>query len=246
MIIEINLWNYQHPRMTDESKPVELEPSNDELEMVKYLEISNNQQEVNEVYQDKSSQESSLSIELESDKNLADAKSETDLVIIGDRNKTKHDLAQEYGFNEEQIGIFEDTFQIFDKDCDGFITLCEIRTVMNSLGFYPGDELIRKSIQDVDYDNSGTVDFEEFIGMMAKFRKSKQEMDDELREIFKIFDRNQDGFIDSTELKDVLNRLGENITDEEVMEMIKEADVDGDKMVSYNEFRSILCDNRQR
>lgn len=113
--------------------------------------------------------------------------------------------------------------------------------------------------------DSGTVDFEEFIGMMAKFRKGKQEMDDELREIFKIFDRNQDGFIDSTELKDVLNRLGENITDEEVMEMIKEADVDGDKMVSYNgrkililiiyifhyfvfflEFRSILCDNRQR
>lgn len=99
---------------------------------------------------------------------------------------------------------------------------------------------------------------------MAKFRKSKQEMDDELREIFKIFDRNQDGFIDSSELKDVLIRLGENITDDEVMEMIKEADMDGDKMVSYNgilsyffikisflnkilkEFRSILCDSKPK
>lgn len=88
--------------------------------------------------------------------------------------------------------------------------------------------------------DSGTVDFEEFIGMMAKFRKSKQEMDDELREIFKIFDRNQDGFIDCNELKDVLIRLGENITDDEVMEMIKEADIDGDKMVSYNGILTFL------
>ncbi|CAF0810181.1 unnamed protein product [Brachionus calyciflorus] len=166
--------------------------------------------------------------------------------LTGNRNKTKHELAQGYGFNEDQIGIFEDTFQIFDKDCDGFITLIEIRTVMNSLGFFPGDDLIRKSIQDIDNDNSGTVDFEEFICMMSKFRKTAKELDDELKEIFKIFDKNKDGFIDYAELKDVLVRLGENITDDEVMDMIKEADVDGDKKVSYNEFRSILCDNKAR
>lgn len=49
--------------------------------------------------------------------------------------------------------VFEETFQIFDKDCDGFITLVEIRTVMNALGFYPGDDIIRKSIQDIDNDS---------------------------------------------------------------------------------------------
>ncbi len=38
-------------------------------------------------------------------------------------------------------------------------------------------------------------------------------MEEELMEIFKIFDKNQDGFIDNEELKDVLIRLGENITD---------------------------------
>ena len=51
--------------------------------------------------------------------------------------------------------------------------------------------------------------------MMSKFcqKKTSNELDDELREIFKIFDRNQDGYIDQTELKDVLIRLGEKITD---------------------------------
>jgi Ca2+-binding EF-hand superfamily protein len=50
---------------------------------------------------------------------------------------------------------------------------------------------------------------------MSTFRQinSAKEMEEELMEIFKIFDKNQDGFIDNEELKDVLIRLGENITD---------------------------------
>jgi Ca2+-binding EF-hand superfamily protein len=52
--------------------------------------------------------------------------------------------------------------------------------------------------------------------MMSKFRHDKKaptEIDEELREIFKVFDKNLDGFIDNHELKDVLVRLGETISD---------------------------------
>lgn len=46
----------------------------------------------------------------------------------------KLDLQNGYGCNEEQIAVFEETFQILDKDSNGFITLQEIKEVMNSLG----------------------------------------------------------------------------------------------------------------
>ncbi len=81
---------------------------------------------------------------------------------------------------------------------------------MNALGFFPCDEKIQKSISDIDSDGDGTVDFEEFICMMSK---SRNEIEMELKEIFQIFDRNGDGFIDKTELKDVMVRLGEKISD---------------------------------
>lgn len=128
---------------------------------------------------------------------------------------------------------------------------------MNALGFYPCDENIKKGINDIDNDGDGSVDFEEFICMMSKSRSS---LDQELKEIFQvwwknnnfakfkfliswcvfefieliwqIFDKNQDGFIDQVELKDVLIRLGEHISDDEVFEMIREADVDSDNRVS--------------
>jgi Ca2+-binding EF-hand superfamily protein len=52
--------------------------------------------------------------------------------------------------------------------------------------------------------------------------------EEELREAFKVFDKDGNGFVSAAELKHVMTNLGEKLTDEEVDEMIREADVDGD------------------
>lgn len=49
-----------------------------------------------------------------------------------------------------------------------------------------------------------------------------------------MFDKNNDGLISSTELRHVMTNLGERLSDAEVDDMIKEADMDGDGMVNYN------------
>lgn len=50
---------------------------------------------------------------------------------------------------------------------------------------------------------------------------------------FRVFDKNNDGLISSTELRHVMTNLGEKLSEEEVDDMIKEADLDGDGMVNY-------------
>lgn len=52
--------------------------------------------------------------------------------------------------------------------------------------------------------------------------------------IFRVFDKNNDGLISSTELRHVMTNLGEKLSEEEVDDMIKEADQDGDGMVNYD------------
>merc|ERR1719355_49743 len=68
-------------------------------------------------------------------------------------------------------------------------------------------------------------------------RKMKDtDTEEELIEAFKVFDRDGNGFISAAELRHVMTNLGEKLTDEDVDEMIREADVDGDGQVSYEEF----------
>ena len=57
---------------------------------------------------------------------------------------------------------------------------------------------------------------------------------------FRVLDKNNDGLISSIELRHVMTNLGEKLSDEEVDDMIKEADLDGDGMVNYEGKTSIL------
>ena len=140
---------------------------------------------------------------------------------------------------EEQIAEFKEAFQIFDKDGDGSITTKELGTVMRSLGQNPSDEEVRQMIEEVDEDKSETIDFKEFLGLMA--RKMKEtDAEDELLEAFKVFDRDGNGKISAHALRYVMLSSGEDLTEQDIQEMVMEADIDGDGFIDYQEFVKIM------
>ena len=145
--------------------------------------------------------------------------------------------------SEEQISEFKEAFSLFDKDGDGQITTKELGTVMRSLGQNPTEAELRDMIREVDQDNNGTIDFREFLNMMAK-KMSTTENDEEIRDAFKVFDKDGDGYISAAELRHVMTNLGEKLTDEEVDEMIREADIDGDGQVNYEEFVKMMMSTK--
>lgn len=57
---------------------------------------------------------------------------------------------------------------------------------------------------------------------------------------FKVFDKNNDGYINQDELRSVMSQLGEKLTAGELDEMIKEADTDGDGKINYVEFVKMM------
>lgn len=135
--------------------------------------------------------------------------------------------------SEEDIAEYREAFALFDKDNDGSITTKELGVVMKSLGQNPTDAELTDMINEIDVDGNGSVDFEEFLQMMVK-KTSNTNPQDELKDAFKVFDKNGDGFISSEELKSVMEHLGETLTPEELEEMIREADLDGDGQVNYD------------
>jgi len=146
---------------------------------------------------------------------------------------------------EEQIAEFKEAFSLFDKDGDGTITTKELGTVMRSLGQNPTEAELQDMINEVDADGNGTIDFPEFLTLMARKMKDT-DSEEEILEAFKVFDKDGNGFISAAELRHVMTNLGEKLTDEEVDEMIREADIDGDGQINYEEFVKMMMAKRAR
>ncbi|NXX43172.1 CALMS protein, partial [Tricholaema leucomelas] len=143
--------------------------------------------------------------------------------------------------SEEQIAEFKEAFSLFDRDGDGCITTKELGTVMRSLGQNPTEAELRGMVGELDADGSGTVDFPEFLSLMAR-KMRDTDSEEEIREAFRVFDKDGNGYISAAELRHVMTNLGEKLTDEEVDEMIKEADGNNDGQVNYEEFVRIMTE----
>ena len=142
---------------------------------------------------------------------------------------------------EEQIADFKEAFSLFDQNGDGTIRTRELGIVMRSLGQNPTAAELQDMVNEVGADGNGTIDFPEFLTIMArKFATKTDDSEDELREAFKVFDKDGDGFISASELRHVMVNLGERLTDEEVDEMVREADIDGDGQINYEEFVKMM------
>merc|ERR1719232_2090585 len=102
---------------------------------------------------------------------------------------------------------------------------------MRALGFEPKREEIKKMIADVDYN--------EFLDMMTQ-KMAERDPREEMLKAFRLFDDDETGKISFRNLKRVAKELGENMTDDEITEMIEEADRDGDGEISEEEFMRIM------
>lgn len=110
---------------------------------------------------------------------------------------------------------------------------------MRSLGQNPTEAELRDMIKEVDTDGNGTIDFPEFLTMMAR-KMADNEGEDEIREAFRVFDKDGTGYISAAELRHIMTNLGERLTDEEVDEMLREADVDPEGQIHYDDFIKTL------
>jgi calmodulin len=121
----------------------------------------------------------------------------------------------------------------------GTIELHELQQVMRKLGQNPTEAELIEMINSVDDNGDQEIDFEEFLILM-KSRIGERDPEKELKDAFAIFDTDGNGTIDRKELKRLMKRLGQALTEAELDAMMDEVDSDGDGVISFQEFKSMM------
>ena len=144
-------------------------------------------------------------------------------------------MYEEEYITDEQRKDLQDIFDQFDKDKDGKISGKELANAMFSMGQNPTDDEINEMMREVDLNQDGKIDFDEFMILMTKSSPETQ-AEEEVINAFRVFDKEGNGLIASSELKHIMMTIGDKMSQEEAEEMVNEADIDEDGMINYEEF----------
>ncbi len=90
-------------------------------------------------------------------------------------------------------------------------------------------------VREIDADGNGEIDFPEFLTMMLR-KMNEGNQENELMDVFMVFDKDGSGTISPDELRSAMRVIGEKLTDDEIEDAIKLADKSGDGEVDYDEF----------
>ncbi|CAL0303342.1 unnamed protein product [Lupinus luteus] len=137
---------------------------------------------------------------------------------------------------DEQVQYIRKMFDMMDKDKNGHLTFEELKDGLAILGHTLPDPDVQMLMEAADIDGNGTLNCEEFITMSVHLRKI--ESDEHLSEAFSYFDKNQSGYIEFEELKDVLSDDGLGLDDDKVIrDILNDVDLDKDGRISFEEFK---------
>ncbi|XP_052249544.1 neo-calmodulin-like isoform X2 [Dreissena polymorpha] len=138
-------------------------------------------------------------------------------------------------------------FRLFDTNNDRSISIQELGTAMRFLGMTPTEQQVTDAMRALDANGNGRIEFQEFYSFMqAEMSKVSDESytnrEDIVRSAFRTFDRDGNGYIDENEFRVAMKKLGETLTDKELDDMMRQADVDGDGKINYEEFVKMWCE----
>ena len=142
--------------------------------------------------------------------------------------------------SEQEICELREAFNIFDKDSDGAIALDKLILLLKSLKQNPTQNEIKELAETF---GNLKINFNQFLIIMAK-RIQKKNIDEDkyFRSLFDVMDRNKNGKISIEEIKYLISHSNVDISEEDIKFLTKEADSDGDGLISYDEFLIFMKD----
>lgn len=137
-----------------------------------------------------------------------------------------------------QIKDLRKAFRALDSGKTGYLSFNDIRKAIDRYGLELENEKLEEILNNTNFHNDGHINYSEFL---AATLSSRVAIDEELIwRVFKKFDLSRSGHITPEDLKEVLRRLGEDFTDEQVKQMLSEVELNEEGLLSFEEFKKLF------
>ena len=144
---------------------------------------------------------------------------------------------------EEEVHDLKAAFQAIDTDGTGMIGAQELRQILVSKKQNVSDSEISSIIDQMDYHDNKQINYSEFLAATINVQSFLTES--RLKAVFNQFDTDSSGKITEENIVLAMQKLGREISQSEVLEMITKHDVNGDGALNFAEFKAIFFDNKE-
>lgn len=134
------------------------------------------------------------------------------------------------------MAIMRKAFQMFDSQRTGFIETLRLKAILNSMGQMFEEAELQQKIDENDPQNIGKVSFDGFCNIASHFLEEEdaEAIQKELKEAFRLYDREGNGYITTSTLKEILAALDDKLSSSELDGIIAEIDTDGSGTVDFD------------
>merc|ERR1712064_170655 len=143
----------------------------------------------------------------------------------------------------DEIKVLKLCFNLFDTKKQEFLDADDLEDILRVFGFRPSKEELQEILEEIDEDGSGEIEFGEFCQLCAKFlveEPDEETMKAELKEAFRVYDKEGAGFITTDQLREIIGELDPLLTSSDLDGIIEEIDEDGSGTMDFDEFCQMM------
>ena len=133
----------------------------------------------------------------------------------------------------------KDTFNIYDKDKNGYVNPSDLGNMIRTLGGNPTEAQINEILAKEKL--NGPFGYDRFVSLVRKYLRARPKAH-ELRKAFKVMDNDDDGYVNVENVKHILTTMGESLDPQEFDEWIQSLGVENDGKVTYDEIIAPMVD----
>jgi len=156
--------------------------------------------------------------------------------------------------NKDQLEMLKKAFGMFDQKKTGCIEVNKVAAILNTMGQQFDDDELRTLCDSkakgeglvTDCDSKakdGKLDFDSFVSVASNFLQEEEDSEamlQELKEAFRLYDKEGNGYITTQVLKEILKALDDKLTPEELDGIVEEVDSDGSGTLDFDEFMEMM------